>query len=202
MHKLDPLIFPILQEASCISLNKVKENAETSPKKIKLESTSIAQNSNINFDQNKVSLISVSTLTSFHLRPMKGLDCMTEPILIPTDYLKELEAIPEYLPAIKAFRSDPLAIKHNNCKDSRINSYPKILFLGTGSCIPNKTRNVSAILIHVSEEAYFLMDCGEGTTSQIYRFYGDEKGREVISKLKGIYVSHLHADHHLGESFY
>ena len=26
--------------------------------------------------------------------------------------------------------------------------FPRILFLGTGSCIPNKTRNTSGILVH------------------------------------------------------
>lgn len=32
--------------------------------------------------------------------------------------------------------------------DSSIGNYPEILFLGTGSSIPNKIRNVSAILLH------------------------------------------------------
>lgn len=199
----------MLQETCCTSLNNGEESIESYPKKIKLESAIsysctqlkdiTVQTSSLNNDKTKYSLIPVSTLTSFHLRPMKGLDCITEPSLMPSDYLKELEAIPEYLPAIEAFTSDPLATKHNKSKDLRENSYPKILFLGTGSCIPNKTRNVSAILLHVSEEACFLLDCGEGTKSQIYRFYGENKGKEVIRKLKGIYVSHLHADHHLGE---
>lgn len=32
---------------------------------------------------------------------------------------------------------------------------------------------------------------------QIHRFYGD-KAENVIKKLKAIYISHLHADHHIG----
>lgn len=32
-------------------------------------------------------------------------------------------------------------------KQLTIKEYPKILFLGTGSCIPNKTRNTSGILV-------------------------------------------------------
>lgn len=32
---------------------------------------------------------------------------------------------------------------------------------------------------------------------QIQRFYGD-KAKDVIKKLKAIYISHLHADHHIG----
>lgn len=42
-----------------------------------------------------------------------------------------------------------------------------------------------------------MLDCGEGTLGQIERFYG-EKAEEVIRKLKAIYISHLHADHHIG----
>lgn len=31
---------------------------------------------------------------------------------------------------------------------NEVEEYPKIIFFGTGSCIPNKTRNTSAIMIH------------------------------------------------------
>ena len=42
-------------------------------------------------------------------------------------------------------------------------SYPKITFLGTGSCITNITRNVSCILTEMSENLLFMMDCGDGS---------------------------------------
>lgn len=42
-----------------------------------------------------------------------------------------------------------------------------------------------------------LLDVGEGTLGQIIRFYGDEAD-DVIRKLKAIYISHMHADHHIG----
>lgn len=41
------------------------------------------------------------------------------------------------------------------------------------------------------------MDCGEGTYGQLVRFYGNSVDQE-IAKINGIYVSHLHADHHIG----
>lgn len=50
---------------------------------------------------------------------------------------------------------------------------------------------------YFSEETCVLLDVGEGTLGQIYRFYGDESD-DVIRKLKAIYISHLHADHHIG----
>lgn len=43
-----------------------------------------------------------------------------------------------------------------------------------------------------------LMDCGEGTYGQIVRFYGPERAAQVLSKLVAVYISHLHADHHIG----
>lgn len=48
-----------------------------------------------------------------------------------------------------------------------------------------------------SEETCILLDVGEGTMGQMHRFYGD-KTEDVIKKLKAIYISHLHADHHIG----
>lgn len=77
-------------------------------------------------------------------------------------------------------------------------SYPKIIFLGTGSCIPNKTRNVSSILIQTAAEAFALLDCGEGTYGQIVRLYGSARAEQILRQLQAVYVSHLHADHHIG----
>lgn len=52
-------------------------------------------------------------------------------------------------------------------------------------------------MIDFSKEACVLLDVGEGTLGQILRFYGQEAD-DVIRKLKAIYISHLHADHHIG----
>lgn len=48
------------------------------------------------------------------------------------------------------------------------------------------------------QDSCILLDVGEGTCGQIYRFYGDEAPK-VIAKIKAIYVSHMHADHHIGK---
>lgn len=42
------------------------------------------------------------------------------------------------------------------------------------------------------------MDCGEGTYGQLVRFYGPEKSKQIMKDLKAVYISHLHADHHIG----
>ena len=42
-----------------------------------------------------------------------------------------------------------------------------------------------------------MLDCGEGTLGQMSRYYGDQLGN-VLKKLSCIFISHIHADHHLG----
>lgn len=97
-----------------------------------------------------------------------------------------------------------------------IKPIPKLIFLGTGSCIPNKTRNTSGILLQMryysatcflffvtkrfvcSKNNYILLDCGEGTYGQIVRFFGPDKVDEVLANINAVYISHLHADHHIG----
>lgn len=76
--------------------------------------------------------------------------------------------------------------------------YPKFVFLGTGSSCPQSIRNTSGILVFTAEDSCMLLDCGEGTYNQLQIFFGKEKAEEVMLKLKAVYVSHLHADHHLG----
>ncbi|KAM9296620.1 zinc phosphodiesterase ELAC protein 2 [Gastrophryne carolinensis] len=76
-------------------------------------------------------------------------------------------------------------------------TYPEVVFLGTGSAIPMKTRNVSSTLVHVSPSQVLLLDCGEGTFAQLYRHYG-ERVDDILCKLSAVFVSHIHADHHTG----
>ncbi|XP_040291980.1 zinc phosphodiesterase ELAC protein 2 isoform X2 [Bufo bufo] len=75
--------------------------------------------------------------------------------------------------------------------------YPEVVFLGTGSAVPMKTRNVSGTLVHVSSSAAMLLDCGEGTFGQLHRHYGDRVD-DVLSRLSAVFISHIHADHHTG----
>lgn len=45
-----------------------------------------------------------------------------------------------------------------------------------------------------------LLDCGEGTYGQLYRRFCDQEAdmSSFLTQLKCIFISHLHADHHLG----
>ena len=76
--------------------------------------------------------------------------------------------------------------------------YPIINFLGTASAQPGKDRNTSCILINIDSETSMIFDCGEGSFGQMFRFFGHETIAEEMVKLKCIFVTHLHADHHLG----
>ncbi|KAF4580921.1 tRNA processing endoribonuclease Trz1 [Ophiocordyceps camponoti-floridani] len=75
----------------------------------------------------------------------------------------------------------------------------EIIPLGTGSSTPSKHRNVSATLIRIpSLNSSYLLDCGEGTLGQLRRALGPQQTSSVLSTLRLIVISHLHADHHLG----
>ncbi|KAK3340603.1 hypothetical protein B0H65DRAFT_264733 [Neurospora tetraspora] len=74
----------------------------------------------------------------------------------------------------------------------------EIVTLGTGSALPSKYRNVSATLIRVPGYGSYLFDCGENTLGQLRRVYGYAETDAILRDLRAIYISHLHADHHLG----
>ncbi len=74
----------------------------------------------------------------------------------------------------------------------------EIIPLGTGSAMPSKYRNVSATLIRVPGWGSYLLDCGENTLGQLRRCFGYDGADAVLKDLRAIYISHAHADHHLG----
>ena len=74
----------------------------------------------------------------------------------------------------------------------------EIVTLGTGSALPSKYRNVSATLLRVPGWGSMLFDCGENTLGQLKRVFSAEELREVLRELRMIFISHMHADHHLG----
>ncbi|OJD19610.1 hypothetical protein AJ78_00467 [Emergomyces pasteurianus Ep9510] len=78
------------------------------------------------------------------------------------------------------------------------NQDAEIITLGTGSSLPSKYRTVSATLLRVPGVGNYLFDCGENTLGQLQRAFPPEELREVLRDLKVIWISHLHADHHLG----
>lgn len=74
----------------------------------------------------------------------------------------------------------------------------EIICLGTGSAAPSQHRNVSATLLRVPGCGSYLIDCGENTLGQLKRMYTAPQLAEVLQDLKLVWISHLHADHHLG----
>ncbi|KAK8113715.1 uncharacterized protein PG998_001795 [Apiospora kogelbergensis] len=73
----------------------------------------------------------------------------------------------------------------------------EVITLGTGSALPSKYRNVSATLVKVPGYGNYLFDAGENTLGQMRRVFGNELPT-VLQDLRAIWISHLHADHHLG----
>ncbi len=67
----------------------------------------------------------------------------------------------------------------------------QITFLGTGSMMPTKQRNHSAIMLSYKTEN-ILMDCGEGTQRQM-RIAGIKP-----AKITRLLISHWHGDHVFG----
>lgn len=82
---------------------------------------------------------------------------------------------------------------------------PTVIFLGTGSMMPATYRNVSAISLTVGNhlpqgESNILLDCGEGTFSQLVDAHSTIPGGidRYLERLRVVYITHVHPDHNLG----
>jgi ribonuclease Z len=72
----------------------------------------------------------------------------------------------------------------------------EILFAGTGAALPCKQRNVTGMLLRQDDGRSILLDVGEGTIGQLLRMC--DGGDDILDSIKVVWVSHPHADHHLG----
>lgn len=73
-----------------------------------------------------------------------------------------------------------------------------VCMLGTGCAVPSKHRAPSAIYLHAYERGGVLLDCGEGTLGQMHALLGPQRTAAALRGLGAIFISHHHADHHLG----
>ena len=123
---------------------------------------------------------------------------------------------------------DNTATDNEQQDDEDDNDGGEILFTGTGSAIPCKHRNVSGIYVRMAltkqkkknhGNAAMLLDVGEGTVGQLLRakqyqqqLINQDQDQDpnhptttneslasvVLGNIKAVWISHPHADHHLG----
>lgn len=146
--------------------------------------------------------------TASVIAAQRGLTCQLEPTFEIQDtavspFLNTasiLEKMPKAVLDLAKAAKEEIASESSDLKvNQRLPSEDaEIITLGTGSALPSKYRNVSATLLRVPGCGSYLLDCGENTLGQLKRVYGEEGLKEVLHDLKLIWVSHLHADHHLG----
>ncbi|KAK3824590.1 MAG: beta-lactamase-like protein [Benniella sp.] len=155
------------------------------------------------------------SLLSYSLEPTVGWD--RSEVVEPLQTLVDPEDFEEESPGeMKQFLKDYYGLaekaKEDIAKDLALcpEVFPgmdiSLTTLGTGSSHPSKYRNVSATLLDMNNDGTFFLDIGEGTYGQMFRQFGgyersaDQKDSvdDRLKRLKGIFISHLHADHHLG----
>ncbi|KAM7475988.1 hypothetical protein LguiB_023231 [Lonicera macranthoides] len=171
--------------------------------------------------------VSAENLLKFYLRPIAqlGLDRSSIPtVSAPSEIVDELlSEIPEIEEAAQRValllhggnetREEMASVKDNEImnKDVQLdeNALPsclkdinredtEIVFLGTGSAQPSKHRNVSSIFINLFSKGSLLLDCGEGTLSQLIRRFGMKGADDAVRGLRFIWISHIHGDHQIG----
>ncbi|XP_014205662.1 ribonuclease Z, mitochondrial-like [Copidosoma floridanum] len=195
LNLIHPKIFPLLQDQQKhMHLELHHENKfstdETEGKKPE------EKDLDASFLRHNLKVRRCKSLDIFHLRPKKGLTTEKNIKINPNVHNQDTMKIDGLADSLAELQTE-ISAKTKDLGDN-IEEFPKIHMLGTGSCIPNKIRNVTGILFEIDEERSMLLDCGESTFHQIVRLLGETQANKVLRSLKAIYVSHLHADHHLG----
>jgi ribonuclease Z len=131
---------------------------------------------------------------------------LTDLVVPPMDTKKPLWELATYTPEViklakvaqKAVSQPDFLAEIERSQQDLPSPETEIVPLGTGSAMPSKYRNVSATLIRVPGWGSYILDCGENTLGQLRRAFGYQVADDILRDLRAIYISHAHADHHLG----
>lgn len=155
-------------------------------------------------------------MTQYSLEPRTGIEYPKRAPFNHTNLedpvIKEIHDNVEYREAVQLARVEASKV---DTSESFPGDQVEVITLGTGSSIPAKYRNgkinervkcvgylliliVSATLVKIPNYGSIMLDAGEGTYGQMMRRFGEDRVDEEISKIRCLFVSHLHADHHLG----
>ncbi|XP_062466564.1 zinc phosphodiesterase ELAC protein 2 [Pezoporus occidentalis] len=138
-----------------------------------------------------VPIVRGECLLKYHFRPQQEWQRDAVTVCDHDAFVSEALDLPDFQARVKECRESLAAVPGNT------GAYPEIVFLGTGSAIPMKIRNVSSTLVNTSSTHSLLLDCGEGTFGQLCRHYGEQVDR-VLCNIAAVFVSHMHTDHHSG----
>ena len=158
--------------------------------------------------QTEASFVSAQTLLKTNLRPAAHpvkLDTYDVVHDIMEESVKEMsagtgvaEAIREYKQKVAEIERTASAGGSGDSEATERETYPIITFLGTASAAPSKHRNTSFIHVEVDADTVIIFDGGEGSYGQLFRLFGPDRIESELKKIKAVFVSHHHADHHLG----
>ncbi|KAJ2612198.1 hypothetical protein H4S08_002809 [Coemansia sp. RSA 1365] len=142
-------------------------------------------------------------MTVFDMEPTPRLDLSSVPLLLTPDEMEN---------RVKTGISLQTTTSILSATEPRIvegEDGPVVCPIGTGASIPNLYRNVSANIVCVRGYGGIILDCGESTVSLLKRFLGypsrnqlnmriKQNYIEFMTSLRFLFISHMHADHHLG----
>lgn len=125
----------------------------------------------------------------------------TEDIIPPPNLVQSTEQISQEVHKLATEARNDIASKSHQeylATQDLPSSDAEVIFLGTGSAAPSAFRNVAGILLRVPGHGTYMFDAGENSMGQLRRMYDPPEMAEILRDLKFIFISHMHADHHLG----
>ncbi|KAI9487736.1 MAG: hypothetical protein EXX96DRAFT_476335 [Benjaminiella poitrasii] len=141
----------------------------------------------------------LENMAQYQLEPRRGIKYLDRPTFDHTNLslpeISKIEKNSEYIDAVRLARIEASKV---SIDEKFPGDQVEVITLGTGSSIPAKYRNVSATLVKIPGYGSIMLDAGEGTYGQMMRRFGIDNLQEEIKNICCIFISHLHADHHLG----